>query len=106
MEHNPNKIVTAMYRLFCKAHLYFCPSVVEMIGGQNQYFPIGKENVAIDIPYRDTNFSSLITNRFPDYSFVLVRTQVVPRWIYDSDGNRVSNINPIAAREMEGAALV
>ena len=107
MEHDPNKIVRGMYRPFFKQHLYFCRSIIQETYKQEKIFPIGKENLAILVKHQDISnpFACLITECVPDLnSFgATLKTTTLPRYIYDADGERVSNINPIAIREFQRA---
>ena len=98
MKHDPSKIVTASFRPFQKMHFYFCPSVIHSSYNQHKIFPHGKINQSICLSHHDSLFACLITDCVPDSSFASTHTQTLPRWVYDSEGNCVSNINPLAVR--------
>ena len=103
MEHDPEKVVTASFRPFQKMHFYFCESVIHSSYTQHRIFPHGKSNQSICLSHHDALFSCLITDCVPDSSFASVHTQTLPRFVYSKDGERVSNINPIAIREFNQA---
>ena len=103
MEHDPNKIITAVYRPFNKMHLYFCKSVVESTYQQLNFFPIGKPNQAICLNHKLPNFSCLMVDCVPGLSFLAALTDSLPRYIYDLNGEKQSNINPVALREFNEA---
>lgn len=96
LEHHPEKIVTSMYRPFQKAHLYFCKSLVNDPVIQFQFFTHGKENQAICLSRQDQVFACLMTDCIPNLSLVSNHTFTLPRWVYSQDGERQSNINPLA----------
>ena len=105
MEHDPEKIVTSFDRPFCKMHLYFCESVIEVMCHQHRYFPIGKENQSICVAHHDVNypFSCLMVDCVPSRNFNSVQTITLPRWVYSKEGERESNINPLALRAFNSA---
>lgn len=96
MEHDPEKITTAVCSPFCKTHFYFCKSVVEELRKQPDFFPIGKPNQAICLSHQNPNFACLIADVIPNSSFVSTHTYTLPRWVYGKDVERQSNINPVA----------
>ncbi len=76
----------AMYRPFCKQHVYFNPKYIEVVSKILFMFPtLDAPNQVVAVTGRGStkDFSSLITAVIPDLELVS-KNQCFPRWQYES----------------------
>ena len=113
MEHDATKIVTGVYRAFCKQHVYFDKNVIHRIGRQLRIYPAqGHTNLGIALSEKDKNnpLSCLMTDAVPSDAMLGITTKYLPFFTYTANAkggyDAMENINPAALaifRERLGA---
>ena len=92
------KIRTALYRPFCKRHLYFDRSLIERTYLFPKFFPTPeteRENRVICVPGIGNRkaWGTFISDRITDLEVCFEKSQCFPFYVYDEDGtNRRENI--------------
>src|ERR1017187_72239 len=85
------EIQVAMYRPFCRTHLYFDPLLIDRPAHQQRLFPTDDaENsvIAATCPGPDKPFMAMASKNMPDLHLVGpgAGAQCFPFYIYDEDG--------------------
>jgi predicted helicase len=101
---NENKIRTALYRPFVKQNMYFDKIITHRIYQNDKVFGIENnyDNLAIFISGTSSMkpFQVLITNTVAGLDF-LEKTQSLPLYRYDTNGNRQENITDWALQQFQ-----
>jgi predicted helicase len=87
MTFDESRVVEALYRPFCKQHLYYNPDLLERTYQQARIFPAsGEGNRAIVVTGVGARreFSALMVDAVPNYHF-MDSGQVFPRYRYEDD---------------------
>jgi len=83
IEFDTRRVVSALYRPFCKQYLYLDRQMNEVISLMPTLFPAGKDNLFIAVTAGD-NYSCLMANMVADYHFV-GDPQCFPLYWYETD---------------------
>lgn len=102
------KIVTSLYRPFCKHHLYFDRMFNEVVVRIPSYFPspsVKNEVITISGSGGRSEFQVFIADCVPDLNLMLAGAQCFPRYRYEKEGEgefaRVDNITPQALAQFQ-----
>ncbi|WIG54378.1 MAG: hypothetical protein OJF61_000164 [Rhodanobacteraceae bacterium] len=101
-EFNEKLLVDSLYRPYVKRTLYFSQRLNEMQYLQREVFGLGLSNLAITVSGVPAAkpFQTLATNTLPCYD-ELEKTQTLPLYRYDDDGNRIDNITDWALKQFK-----
>ena len=83
-----NKVVSSLYRPFCKTNLYLSDDIVEYTGLISKFFISNLENKVICLTGLASNkdFSTLITDKVPDFQ-VVDKDQCFPLYYYEENNS-------------------
>ncbi|MCY4047851.1 MAG: N-6 DNA methylase [Candidatus Dadabacteria bacterium] len=95
INYSDKSIVDSLYRPFVKSNLYYQPLIIHRRYQMPDIFPSGKKGENKVICFSGTSsvkpFQSLVVKEVFSFDF-LEKTQCLPLYSYDKDGNRCSNI--------------
>lgn len=101
LEFLPERIRISSYRPFYKEYIYFSRGIIHRVYQIDKMFGIKREykNLVIAISGQGSSklFQTLATNIIPSLDY-LEKTQILPSFWYDNDGNRLDNITLFALK--------
>ena len=98
---NDEKIRISLYRPFFKQYLYFDSVFNNRVGLVSKSFPQkNSKNLSIIVPYRNQNFSVLITDVSPTFG-IIGNNQYFPLYIYENEDDGKLNVTEFALIEYQ-----